>query len=118
MIKLLIKLAVAGLIANAAWRLGSAYAGYYKFEDAVQQTTQYGPEKSDAELRDRILELAAQYDVPLAEDGFTIERQENHTVVDGGYATPIQLLPGFERAWPFTFHVDTFVIRGAAGAAK
>jgi hypothetical protein len=113
MFKLLIKLAVAGLIANAAWRLGSAYAGYYKFEDAVQQTTQFGPDRSDAELRDRILELAAQYDVPLAEDGFTIERVENHTIVDGEYATPIQLFPGYERAWPFAFHVDTFTIKAA-----
>jgi hypothetical protein len=111
MIKLVIKLAIAALLANAAWRVGSAYADYYKFKDAVQQTTQFGPERSDAELRDRILELAAQYDVPLAEDGFSVERSENHTIVDGGFATPIEVVPGFERPWPFTFHVDTFTIK-------
>ena len=108
--KLLLKLAIAALIANAAWQAGSAYADYYKFKDAVEQTTQYGKERSDSELRDRILELAAQYDVPLAEEGFEVQRVENHTIVQGGYAQPIQLFPGFEKAWPFTFYIDTFVL--------
>ncbi|MCC7416471.1 MAG: hypothetical protein IT176_04955 [Acidobacteria bacterium] len=110
MFKLLVKLVLAGLIANATWRLGTAYADYYKFKDSVQQTTQFGPERSEEDLRVRILELAAQYGVPLADDGFTVERSQNHTIVDGGFATPIELFPGYERPWPFSFHIDTFVI--------
>ena len=109
--KLLLKLAVAALIANAAWQAGSAYADFYKFKDAVQQTTQFGPGRSDSELRDRILELAAQYDLPLAEEDFELQRVENHTIVQGGYSKPLQLLPGFEKPWPFTFYIDTFVLK-------
>ena len=113
MIRLVIKLALAALIANAAWQVGSAYASHYKFIDAVQQTTQYGPERSDAELRTRILELAAQYDLPLAEDGFTIAHDMNHTIVDGSLTRPIEIFPGYTRDWPFTFHTDTFVVKAA-----
>ena len=117
MIKLIIKLVIAAVIANAAWRLGTNYASFYKFKDAVYQTTQYGPARSDVELRGRVLELAAQYNVPLDEEGFTIERRENHTIVDGAYTVPIEFFPGVRRDWPFVFTVDTFVLEGAAGAA-
>ena len=112
MIKTLIKLAIAALIAHAAWRGAVAYSAYYKFKDAVEQETQYGPEKSDRELHDRVLALAAQYDVPLEDDGFTIEHRENHTIVDGSFATQIEMFPGFKKPWPFTFHVDTFRLKG------
>jgi hypothetical protein len=113
--KLIVKLLIAAVLANAAWRVGSAYAAFYKFKDAVYQTAQYGPARSDAELRERVLELAVQYDLPLSEEGFTITREENHTIVDGGYTVPIEFFPGVRREWPFTFNVDTFVIKGAAG---
>ena len=38
MLKLLIKLALAGLIANAAWRMGSTYLSFYRFKDAVSES--------------------------------------------------------------------------------
>jgi len=41
MLKLLIKLALAALVANAAYRLGTAYLSYYRFTDAVAQTAQF-----------------------------------------------------------------------------
>lgn len=112
MLKLLIKLALAALVANAAFRLGTAYLSYYRFTDAVTQTAQFGTDRSQAELRRRVLELASQYDVPLAEDGFTIRRtDENHTIVDGGYTQPVDLLPGYRYPWPFTVHVDVFTLK-------
>ena len=111
MIRLIIKLALAALIAHAAWRLGSAYASFYKFKDSVEQTAQYGPDKSNAELKARVLELASQYDIPLDEDDLTIELKENHTIIDGQFSNNIELVPGYKRPWPFSFHVDAFVIR-------
>jgi hypothetical protein len=114
MIKLLIKLAIAALIAHAAWRGAIAYSHFYKFKDAVEQATQYGPEKSDAELHDRVLELAAQYDVPLEDDGFTIRHSQDHTMVDGSSDTELELIPGYKKVFPMAFHVDTFRLPGGA----
>ena len=37
--KLLIKLAVVGLLANAAWRLGAEYLTHYRFSDSVQEAS-------------------------------------------------------------------------------
>lgn len=111
MFKLAFKLAVAVLIANAAWRVGSAYASHYKFQDGVEQATQYGPDKGDTELKARVLELAVKNDVPLEETGFTVEHSLNHTIVDGAYVTQLELVPGYKRPWSFKFHVDTFIVR-------
>jgi hypothetical protein len=111
MIKLAIKLAIVALIANAAWRVGSAYASYYKFKDAVHETTLYGPDKTDAQLRARILELATEYDLAIAEDSFTITRELNHTIVDGTFKQPVEVLPRYRYPWMFTWHVDTLTVR-------
>jgi hypothetical protein len=110
MIRLIVKLAIAGLIANASWRAGSAYLSFYRFRDAVAETAQYSKGKSEDELLQRILELASNYDVPLAEDAVTVWRQDDHTLVDGSYTQPVDVVPGFRYRWPFTFSIDTFTI--------
>ena len=85
MIKLFIKLALAALIANAAWRVGSAYMTFYKFQDAVSEASQFSGQKSEDELHQRVLELASDYDVPLASNAVTVRRENQHTVIDGTY---------------------------------
>jgi hypothetical protein len=108
LIKLIIKLAIVALVANAAWHLMTAYTSYYKFKDAVQQTTQFGNDKSLEQLKARVVALANDYDLPLGEDDFTIRRESFHTIVDGSYTKTIDLVPGYSRPWPFDFHIDTF----------
>ena len=110
MIRTIIKLAIAALVANAVWHAGSAYLAYYRFKDAVTDAAQYSEGKSDEELRQRVLELASNYSLPLAGDGVTVRRQANHTLVDGSYIQPLDLLPGYRYQLPITFNVDTFTI--------
>lgn len=107
--KLLIKLAVAGLIANAAWRLGSEYATHYRFSDAVHQAVTLR-DLSEPQLRQRVQNLAAEYGVPLPDDAVAIRRENQHTYVEGSYVRPIWLLPGYERPWTFTLAVDGYII--------
>ena len=109
MIKFLIKLAIAGFIANATWRVGSAYLSHYKFEDAVRETAQFRGRKSDDELRERIGELAAEYDVPVAAEDLTMRTEGNHFLIDGSYTRKIDLFPGYAYQWPFTVKSDIFV---------
>ena len=110
MIRLIVKLAVAALIANASWRAGLAYMTFYRFRDAVTEAAQYSKGKSEDQLRQRVLALASDYDVPLTEDAVTVRHQDNHTLVDGSYTQPVDLLPGYRYQWPFTFSIDTFTI--------
>ena len=111
MLKLLIRLAIAGLIANAAWRLGSAYVTFYRFKDAVEELAQFGAQRSGADLHQRVGDLASQYALPLSDDDFTIRRDErNHTFVDGSYVQPVEVLPGYRFPWTFTWHVDVLTL--------
>jgi hypothetical protein len=110
--KLLVKLALAALVANAAWRLGSAYAAFYRFRDAVTETMLFSADKTNAELQRRVIELASEYDVPLAADDVSIRRDDrNHTIVDGSYTQPVDVLPVYRYSWPFVWHIDVSTAR-------
>lgn len=110
MIRFILRLAIAAFIVNATWRVGSAYMTYYRFTDTVTQTAQYSKGKSEEELRQRVLELAAEYDVPLGENAVTVRRKSNHTFVDGSFTKPVDLLPGYRYPWPFRVNIDVFTI--------
>jgi len=110
-IKAVIRLAIVAVLANATWRVGTAYAKHYRFTDAVTQAAQFRGGKSDEEVHDRVVELAAAHDIPVTDRGLTITTHENHTVVEGSYTRPIELIPGFKYEWPFRVHVDTFVMQ-------
>ncbi len=108
MIKLLLKLIVVALVANAAWHLMTAYTAHYKFKDSVQQTTQFGNSQTVEQLKTRILALASDYDLPISEDDLSVRREQFHTIVDASYSKQIDLAPGFSQPWRFEVHVDTF----------
>ena len=122
MIKSLLKLAIVALVANATWHLFVVYSAHFRFKDAVQSTTLYRGEKTDAQVRDKILELAAQYDVPVTNENLKIRSEEKHTFVDASYVQPVDLVPGFTYPWAFTISLDTFTTKrptlGDLGAPK
>jgi hypothetical protein len=111
-IKTIVKLALVALIANATWQAVNAYWPHYKFEDAVRSTVQFRGDRTDAQLRARILELAANYDVPVAEEDIQIRRDETQTrtTVDASYQRSVNLAPGYTYRMPFKLHVDTLSI--------
>ncbi len=114
--KAILKLVLVALIANATWHLFTAYTTHYKFRDAVEAASQYGSAETETQLRERVLALGDQYDVPIATDSFTIRRENQHTIIDGSYSRPVDLLPGYSYSWRFSWHVDTLAL-GSAGAS-
>jgi hypothetical protein len=106
-VKLLLKLVLAALIANAAWRIGSAYVAFYKFKDAVTEEAQFGGEKSVDELRGRVTSLALQFDLPIDGDGVTIVKESQRTRIAGAYKKTIEVVPGFKYPWAFSWDVET-----------
>jgi hypothetical protein len=101
--KALLKLAVVAILANATWHLWGVYSAHFQFNGA----------KPEQEVRARILDLAAQYDVPVTEANFTLRREEDHTIADGSYIRPVELFPGFQVPFTFNWHVDTLTLPGA-----
>jgi len=106
MLRTLLKLAVVALVANAAWHLFGAYSPNYRLQDGIQYAAQNRGQLSDEALRDKIVEIAGQFDVPLNAGDVSIKQQGSHTLVDLSYVRPIELAPGFKYQWPFSIHVD------------
>jgi hypothetical protein len=106
-IKTVLKLALVAVLANASWRIGSAYVTHYKFTDSVEQTTLFRGKRSDEVLRQRIFEIASDYDIPLTGEDMSLRTEDHHTIVEGAYTRDIELFPGFTYPWPFSFHTDT-----------
>ena len=110
MIRFLLKLALAALVVNATWRLGSAYATFYRFKDAVTEASRFNGAKSGEDLRRRVLELASQFEVPVDEHDFSIRRENNHTYIDGSYTQSIELVPAYPYRWLFDWSIETFTL--------
>jgi hypothetical protein len=106
MLRTLLKLAVVALVANAAWHLFGAYSPNYRLQDGIQYAAQNRGQMSDEALRDKIVEIAGQFDVPLNAGDVSIKQQGSHILVDLSYVRPIELAPGFKYPWPFSIHVD------------
>jgi hypothetical protein len=109
--KLIVKLVIVALIANAVWHLMTAYTAHYRFKDAIEESATYGIDLSDEQLRQRVVDLMAQFDIPADASSFDLRREDKHTVIDGSYTRIVDLLPGYSRSWPFSWHVDTYTIK-------
>jgi len=106
MIRTVLKLVVVALAANAVWHLFGAYAPNYKLQDGIQYAALNRGALSDEALQDKILDLAAQFEVPLTANQLSVTHTSNHTIVDVSYVRPVELAPGFSYPWPFSMHID------------
>ena len=110
MIRTLLKLACVALIANATWHVFGAVSPHYKFKDGVEYAVQNGGQSSDEALQEKILSLAAQFDVPVTEADVSITRSpDRRPIVDVAYVRRVDVAPGFTYPLPLSIHVDTFV---------
>jgi hypothetical protein len=130
MFRVLIKLALAALVINAAWRVGSTYLRYYQFEDALQELAQFGETRSDKQLCAQAMEKVANLDVPITAGGITIRRGANPMFncekgYEGGVVPPataaakifieavytdvMQPFPGYRVNWEFKPSVSAWV---------
>jgi hypothetical protein len=107
-VKTLLKLIVVALIANALWRAGSAYTTFYRFKDSIYEAAMQGT--TEADLKQKVVELAHTYDLPLTAEDLTVIREVQHVSVKTSYTSPVAVLPGYEYQWPFTVDVDAYVI--------
>ena len=78
--KTVIKLIIAAVLVNAAFQSGSVFLKYYQFKDETQQMILFGQAETITALTSQILSEAMKPDVPLNDDGVTVNRQGMRTV--------------------------------------
>ena len=114
--KLVIKLIVAALVVNTAYRCGSAALKYYQFKDETQQMVLFGQSETVRGLTSQILAEATKRDVPLDEEGVMVTRQGTRTVAEVSYTENIEVFPRFFYPVNFSFNAEAYGVAGASGA--
>ena len=110
MIKTVIKLACVALVANATWHVFGAYAPHYKFQDGVEYAAKYRGDMTDDAVREKILGLAAQFDVPLSSADLSVTHKGSNTVVELSYVRRVDLAPGLTYPWRLSARIDTYTM--------
>jgi len=64
----------------------------YEFHDVLREEARYGAVRdSDAKVFKRILDKAAELDVPLDKQNLTVKRTESQMIISAAYEQPIDL---------------------------
>ena len=112
--KTVIKLLLAAVIANAAYRSGSVALKYYRFQDQTQQMVLFGQSEPVSGLTRQILEEAVKRSVPLEEQGLSVTREGGRTVADVSYSESVEVFPRIVYPITFSFSAEAFGVAGAA----
>lgn len=111
MIRKLIQLAIFLLIANAIYRIAPVSVHYYKFKDAVQELALFSQKASDAQLLDRVMELADENSIPLDREWVQIHRSSGQLSIDLSYMETMRVLPGYDYVRQFDVQAKAFDAR-------
>ena len=111
MIRKLIQLAIFLLIANAIYRIAPVSVHYYKFKDAVQELALFSQKASDAQLLDRVMELADENSIPLDREWVQIHRSSGQLSIDLSYVETMRVLPGYDYVRQFDVQAKAFDAR-------
>jgi len=110
-IRKLIQLAIFLLVANALYRVAPVSIHYYTFKDAVQELALFSQKATDAQLVDRVMELADENKIPLDREWVQIRRPNGELIIDVSYVETMKVLPGYD-------YVRQFDVEGKAIDAR
>ena len=106
MLRNLIRLAIVLLIAHALYHFVPPYVHYHQFKDAVGETALFAKDLGDAEIVDRVMELAARYSIPIEREAVQVTRDKQFTYINIAYEEQIEWVPSYTRPMPFTISVE------------
>jgi hypothetical protein len=111
LIKIGIKLGLLALVANATWHLFLAYSTHYKFRDATQYAAQNRAAKTDDQLHDVVMNLAAEAGLDIPFEAIVVKHEGLRTSVAVSYTQSLDLLPSRPYTMPFSFQIDTYTLQ-------
>jgi hypothetical protein len=108
MIKRVISLVIFLLLANAAYRVGIVYFHDQQFKDAVGEVALFAGTKPEDALKAKVMDLAAENQIPLDPDFIEIGRKSlvtpgDRVTIKYSYAVMIAVVPGYPRRFEFSY---------------
>ncbi len=120
----IIKIALALVLMTATVQGGRAALKHYTFVDTLQEALLFGGSLNEAQIAEKVMELAADREIPLDPDRLTVTREPFLITIDAPYTDTVNVLPGFySRAWDFDTSVAVRLLedtrpRGTAPRGK
>ena len=111
MLRKVIRLGVLLLVVHALYRSVPLFMHYYAFRDAVKEAALFSKGRTDTEITQRVMELAAKYDIPLESEMIQIRRENQTTYIDASYVQEIEWLPTYKKPYAFNVAVDAMSVR-------
>jgi hypothetical protein len=108
MIKKVISFVVFLLVMNAGLRVGLVYFHDQQFKDALRELSLFSGGKSEEIIKAKVLELAAQNQIPLDPDFVEMSKKVtpgvgDHFVIKVSYAVNVPVVPGQPRRFQFDY---------------
>ena len=108
MIKKVISFVVFLVLANAGIRVGLVYFRDQQFKDAVRELSLFSGTKTEEVIRAKVMELAAQNQIPIEPEFIEITRKSeagigDHSVIKVSYAVMVPVFPGNPRRFQFDY---------------
>jgi hypothetical protein len=108
MARKIVKLAIFLAVANALYRFIPVYFHYQQFKDAVHEAALFSRGRTDAQLIDQVMDLAARYRIPLDREYVQVRHDNERTLIDASYVETIEWFPGYKRNWQFDVGEQAF----------
>ncbi|MGE5812934.1 MAG: hypothetical protein ACM36C_00450 [Acidobacteriota bacterium] len=99
MLKRLVQLLIAVILIYAGWHAGVAYFHYYQFTDAIGELALFAGTSTEDQLKERVVQLAQQYDVPVDASLITVHTSADATQISAPYTEKVNLLPNYVYEW-------------------
>ena len=82
MARTFVKIGIFLLVVHALYRFVPVYFHYQQFKDAVHETALFSRERNEAQIADRVMELAEKYQIPLSRESVQVRREGERTLID------------------------------------
>jgi hypothetical protein len=111
MVKLTIKLAIAGLIANALYQVVPPYYANWKFNDALKELATFpGYRATLPQVLDKCERIAREHEMNLTREDFDVKMAgvggAKVTTIDVSYEVVLKPIPGHPQPHVFAIHVE------------
>jgi len=103
MLKKLLGVSVVVLIGYSLYQTVPVWVRYQQFKDGVRDTALFAGQKTDDALKDRVMELAAQYNVPVDRGNIQVHRVSNIEIAVS-YDETVEVLPRYVKTWHFDIY--------------
>jgi hypothetical protein len=104
--KTILKLLIAAIVVNAAFRAGIAAVHYYQFKEAAQQAVLFGATARTSDIHSLIVERGMALNLPVEPGNVSVQRQAGRTWAEAWYKQNVELFPNQEYPIDFSFSVE------------